>query len=308
MGVIKVRLKIFSGVRDPEWIIENSDDQKRIIDFLAAAEDRLKELQRQQRQKPSTRSEIPLSALPSTGYRGFEVTVDGKTHRVFQDALVNMAAATEQIERSLPETIDQFLFSTYADELMKRYELPPTVVRAQVGGPHPIAGLPATCDTSPLEIGHTTYRPPLWVGEPFCDNTCYGYAANVRTEDIVVPDDSTRELWSPQNLIDALAEDGLGDAIDQVPTGPPDAHGSHYVVALLQVFGGTKGSFHFLRLDRSGCWSHKVGNEAVTQRDDRNPKVKMTDLCSARFGSEFTFVGFFVVTSAVQDLLRERGQ
>lgn len=306
MAVIKVRMKIFSGVRDPEWMIEKGEDQKRIIDFLAQA----KRLSAQVKQhKQDQRSEIPERDLPVTGYRGFEVTVDGKMHRVFLDQLVHMAsAATRQVEKVEPETIDRFLFGTQASVLMQRYGLTAQAVQAPTAL-HTIAGLSATtCDTSPLEIGHAYYRPSSWSPDPFNDNTCYGYAANVRTEDVVFPDDKAdRDQWSRDQLIDALRADGFGNPTLQVPNASTNSNGGHFLVALLELRGTDKGDFHFLRLDHSGTWSQKVSTDPVTQRDQQTPKRKLTDLCAAQFFSAFTFVGFFVINDAVQNTLRQRG-
>ena len=159
-----------------------------------------------------------------------------------------------------------------------------------------------------MEIGHAIYRPSSWTSDPFCDNTCYGYAANVRTEDVVYPDDKEdRDRWSRDQLIDALRADGFGNPILQVPNSSTNGNGGHFLVALLDLRGTDKGDFHFLRLDHSGTWSQKVSTDPVTQRDQQTPKRKLTDLCAAQFFSAYTFVGFFVINDAVQDLLRQRG-
>jgi len=301
MEPIRVRLRIFSGVKDPEWIIEDPTLQREIRERIKELEQRAAQLKKEKK--------LPSTELPVTGYRGFDVTIDGKKHRVFGDELVAMVtASTEQLEKVSRQTIDRVLYDSQASVLMQRYGLTAEAVQAPTTL-HTIAGLPATtCDTSPLEIGHAIYRPSSWSPDPFCDNTCYGYAANVRTEDVVYPDDKEdRDRWSRDQLIDALRADGFGNPILQVPNSSTSGNGGHFLVALLDLRGTDKGDFHFMRLDRSGTWSQKVSTDPVTQRDQQTPKRKLTDLCAAQFFSAYTFVGFFVINDAVQDLLRQRG-
>jgi len=301
MEPIRVRLRIFSGVKDPEWIIEDPTLQREIRERIKELEQRAAQLKQEKK--------LPSTELPVTGYRGFDVTIDGKKHRVFGDELVAMVtASTEQLEKVSRQTIDRVLYDSQASVLMQRYGLTAEAVQAPTTL-HTIAGLQATtCDTSPLEIGHAIYRPSSWTSDPFCDNTCYGYAANVRTEDVVYPDDKEdRDQWSRDQLIDALRADGFGNPILQVPNSSTSGNGGHFLVALLDLRGTDKGDFHFMRLDRSGTWSQKVSTDPVTQRDQQTPKRKLTDLCAAQFFSAYTFVGFFVINDAVQDLLRQRG-
>lgn len=302
MEPIRVRLRIFSGVKDPEWIIEDPALQREI-------RERIKELQQRAAQLKKKKAMLPSSELPVTGYRGFDVTIDGKTHRVFGDELVAMLlASSEQLQKATRQPLDRVLYDSQASVLMQRYGLTAEAVQAPTTL-HTIAGLPATtCDTSPLEIGHAYYRPSSWSPDPFCDDTCYGYAANVRTEEVVYPDDKeNRDRWSREELIDALRADGFGNPILQVPNSSTSGTSGHFLAALLELRGTDKGDFHFLRLDRSGTWSQKVSTNPVTQRDQQTPKRKLTDLCAAQFFSGFTFVGFFVINEGVRDLLRQRG-
>jgi len=294
---IHVRLKVFSGVPDPRWMIDNANDVMSIRQWFADAD----------RAAGPTRHILPPgppvtdATLPVTGYRGFDVTIDGVERHVYQNALVTgrLGVAREQT------TMDQFLFATHAVELRQQYGLDLSAIEAHV--PQPIAGLAATCDTANLESGDAYFHPSSWVDAPFCNNTCYGYAANVRTDQMVTPADSSLVKWSSDDLTKALLDDGLDGPIANVPSAAPNDPEAHYIVALLNLYSGNKGDYHFLRLDHSGCWSQKMSTDPVNQRDDSAPPRKLTNLCTATFASDFTFVGVFIVNDDVRQRLRARG-
>ncbi|HET9368595.1 MAG TPA: hypothetical protein VFO19_00045 [Vicinamibacterales bacterium] len=294
MSRIHVRMRVFSGLRDPEWEITRPGDVARVQRWFANNAAR-------RGGRPAGRSERDQRAVqpPVTGFRGFDVTMNGRTMRVYRNNLPSLPAAATSAE-----TIDNILFSTNAEVLAREFGLTPMMMLSDEV--HAIDGLPPTCDTSDLELGSTHYRPSSWMPDPFCDNTCYGYAANVKTESVVTPDDSQRQNWSKSELRAALADDGAGPATTAVPSARLDSPDVHYMVAVIQPLVGGRGDFHFLRLDRSGCWSHKVSTDPVKQVDDQDKKL--TNLCQARFRTPFVFVGFFVVNEDLRDLLRERGQ
>ena len=283
---IHVRLRIFSGISDPEWTITRPAEEAQIRRWFAVAEQ-------------NVGGALPVGRSPITGFRGFDVTIDGRTRRVYRNRIVLPTPAFN----STSETIDDILFNTNADVLIRDFNFTPAMMASETL--HAIDGLPTTCDTEDAELGFTSYRPSSWVPSPFNGNTCYNYAANVKTLNFVRPDGSQRERWTKAELRDALGRDGAGPALTNPPSAALAAPDVHYIAAVLEPIANGRGSFHFFRLDRSGTWSHKVSTDPVQQIDDQHRKL--TNLCQARFRRVYELVGFYVVGQDLREKLQERG-
>jgi hypothetical protein len=278
---VDVRLRIFSGIADPRWALK-PDAEATVHAWI---------------RRPG-RPSGTTARLPATGYRGFDLMPDGAApHRVYRDALVSLE--TGEAVHTEPR-MDEFLFGTNQEELF-RFGVEERRLREQTLWP--IAGLAPTCPSIDRRVGNLEYTPDLWgrgtAGE---SATCYAYANDVRTP--VVLGNPAEFYWRAEELRDALAADGLvfeGPSLPRVAP-PSDAH---YIVALLNVIAGERGDYHFLRLDSTGGWSQKVGTGPVSNLDDAEQPIN--DLCAARFLTQFTLVGFFTSTDAVQTRLGDRG-
>jgi hypothetical protein len=284
----KVRLRIFSTREDPSWDLAPEAEAR----FLRWAEEKM---------RPTAGLPAPTRPVrpPVTGYRGFDVTANGRQYRVYQDGLLPTCPGT--CDRDA-RTFDEELFETNEAELRQTFGLDVAVVRSG-DAPQRIAGIAtASCPIVAPPPDSPQYRPAFWRGGAVeALNTCYNYATNVRTHSTLVPGvPNGNRVWTELELRVALRQDKVRYLGKRVPTSPlPD--GAHLIVGLI----GPHGDYHFLRLDRTGKWSQKVSSDPPTNVD--NLRRRLSDLCSAQFEPQYKLAGFFATTPQARAILLARG-
>ena len=169
---------------------------------------------------------------------------------------------------------------------------------------------PGIKDQARLQAEHTltsnpVYEPERWNTSAVSDsNNCYSYAMN--------DPDGHPVPGKPQPGehagfgIDQAAVNGdgsgvalaaLADGLIPAPPAYPSQKDGHYLVALVLDPGQ---DYHWYRQDNDGHWSHKPGNDSVTNVDASgnliaNPETADRDY-SGSYGINYTmFVGYFYV-------------
>jgi hypothetical protein len=146
---------------------------------------------------------------------------------------------------------------------------------------NPIDGLPGggtfggvRWDTAPAYTGNIE----PW-NDPLKSNNCYSYANNDPAPGMSAPvpgRDDRNVTYSVGALMTGALQDGL-EAVDGAllhEAAPEDEPDAHYMVICLREQTGQARDFHCLRLDKTG--------------------TVITDLRTAKFNGQLTFVGLFV--------------
>lgn len=127
------------------------------------------------------------------------------------------------------------------------------------------------------------------------ENNCYNYASDVSTDTFAQPGRGSGHKWTANtcDAIRAAAErDGLVWNGTTLPTAPPVGH--H-----VALFIWPETNFHWVRMDRSGYWSHKPGSTPVRNTDNKGQKIQDPSKCD--FSPWTQFCGYMlVVPSKVQ--------
>lgn len=245
---------------------------------------------------------VDPSVLPRVGYTGFRVTIGAEPGvQIYNSQVVN-ARARAAVPPGF-ETIEQFLFWTYRVELYEEYGLEVDVIRDQP--PTRIKDLPDTCPLTTLNCGLADFPDlgSMWNCMPYLtEDACYNYANNILTQRRLYPGDADR-VFNVAEMRTRLRGDGLMP-VARIPDLCPTDPASHFIAALLHD-SATSGSFHFLRLDRNGLWTHKNGHYPATNRAENG---LISDLCRAEFKTKFRFAGFFEATAEARTLLERRGR
>jgi hypothetical protein len=138
------------------------------------------------------------------------------------------------------------------------------------------------------------YRPGRWNNDAVQRSTnCYAYAADdakghQRGEKQVPGAAHGREL---QMRFDSGEVERLAALDGMIPLGRrPELREGHYLVALALDPGM---DFHWYRLGKDGLWSHKMGHDVATDRDENRRPITDPELCNRGRYSEFW--GYFLV-------------
>ncbi len=278
---IRVELRLFSGLRDPAWML----DDDRVTQLTAQFKDLLA--------AQMVPAFVAPLARPSSGYRGFVVqgrgNLEDQRFRVFGGRVSNTQAEFVDNDRR----IEAWLFRSAPDRVRDALQLSFDQLVEPAPPDKVIAGFE---DVGAAVHGPCTGAPPF----PFppgdwatyqAENNCYNYANNVVfTRGCAMP--GQLSSWSDAaEMRRAATADRLvfcGKALPSACDGPP---GAHLMAICLRARVGDFQDFHCLRLDASGQWSHKDGKDPVSDTDgDGQPIV---DLRRARFGQAMQLVGLF---------------
>jgi len=288
---ITVRLRVFSALEDPHWTLTDQEE-KHLREWIAHVN--------AQSAEGAGAPPVLEDDLPTSGYRGFDINVDGQLPvRVFRNSLVTT--------RATADSIDRFLFETNRQRLQDEFGLDETVLVDRA--PERIRNLPPNCPSAELNCGPLHFagtRAPWNEGANRLSNTCYNYANNVMTPLTVFPGNSTSQALDVDDLRRLLHRDALEFAGMDFPTACPAHPHDHYVAAVLNTTR-TRGDYHFFRLDRNGCWSQKQSTDRINNHDDSRPRRPLSNLCAAEFNAPMLFAGFFISTVRTRHILAARG-
>jgi hypothetical protein len=134
-------------------------------------------------------------------------------------------------------------------------------------------------------------------------NNCYDYANNQLTDSYSQPGlGGGQEFtsYAAGNLTAAATLDGLEKRPNcTVPLG----QGFGWYVALFTGKVGDESDFHWLKQDRSGCWSHKLGTGPPIKIDGDGKAIKSPENAVLSFGGGYAvydkFCGYFRTQAGV---------
>jgi len=228
-GQLPVTMGIFSGRKDPEWVIPGNHPKLVKIQLLLVAAKKAKTFH--------TRDEMPARL----GYKGFIVVY-------------------EQAERLIlgPKTVDlqEALFTTMPQGAIPDKIVARTLQTIKAG------------TVLPQKLRRKRYA-PLFDPAPFMDanvkrnNNCYNYANIKITNTFAQPGRGSTGIYAAITAA-AVRAASIADGLAVVANGN-FPQGSRHVVALVVEDGV---DFHWYRRDRDGRWSHKPGETSVTRTDD----------------------------------------
>jgi hypothetical protein len=303
MSDARVVLRLFSGRPNPSWALPRNKaaQLRRVFQSLPL-------------QPQAYRPEIILGkpsdplGRPRSGYRGFRIFADGESqipeYEIF-GALV-LEQATGRIRTDGTKITERIVWRTVPDIIRRELD---DVTLAEVSAPgneQLITGVVGpyvdlNCGFSPKYVED---------GGPFNklirENNCYNYATlkpnPVPFTDPAVPGpDNGKHKFTPNALRQALAKDKLVFKGFTQPTTCPRS-GQHWIAAMVRRSAtGRLTDVHFLRLDKSGMWSHKDGDDAVTDEDDKGNKI--SDLTQAVFLGFPELAGFFLAKKRFRNLI-----
>ncbi|MGE3885613.1 MAG: hypothetical protein AB7H81_04230 [Vicinamibacterales bacterium] len=188
------------------------------------------------------------------------------------------------------QAIERWLFETAPPELRTRLGLDFAELVERTGELFGLSGLTGPPRPGLACAGAPAFEPHTWF-EHSLNNNCYSYARDRlgRRWPPLTPGGGSMPRWTCEILQELLAEDGLGllSRSDEPAQCPP---GGHVIAVCLDHAPG--GTFHCLRRDGTGFWSHKLSTAGfVTHLDDEGKM--MPTLHDARFLAPMSLCGFF---------------
>jgi hypothetical protein len=261
---LRITIDVFSGRENPVIELTEKDSRKAL--------ERLRPVRKLEKGEPG------LPPEPTLGYRGLiieqtqELTrgipkvfrlVHGDVfgarlaHRVADESFEDFVF--ERLNRVKNVELDQRFPQRLQEEvarfrkLREEWELSDSVLPVLRG-----------CPCAPL------YEPEWWnvpQRQPY--NNCYNYAANYLTNTFAQPGRGAGAQYTSltgASVKPAAVKDGLIDSPAANNKCPKEGH----LVALVIAPGW---DFHWYRKGRNGCWSHKPGGTAVTNRDNSNKLI-----------------------------------
>jgi hypothetical protein len=292
MSDARVVLRLFSGLPNPSWTLprEKADEIRRMFQALPI--------------RAQARAEVlpgkPTDPLgrPRSGYRGFQIFADEKArvpeYEIFGPFILEHATGKIRTNgTAVPETI---VWRSAPGSVLEELG---NVTLAQVSAPsdeRPIQGVEGAYVDLNCRLGPRYVKNGGRYNKLIRENNCYNYATRkpnlIPFTDAAVPGrNNAKNRFTPDQLRQALKDDKLVFKGFEQPTAcPPE--GKHWVAATVRhVAGGALTDVHFLRLDKSGRWSHKDGDDPVTDEDDKLNKI--SDLTQALFLGFPELAGFF---------------
>ncbi|CAE7247204.1 unnamed protein product [Symbiodinium sp. CCMP2592] len=227
----------------------------------------------------------------TVGYRGFWVEGAGSAFvvRGCQAAEVLLLSI---LRPSISETVANYIRDEIARDHTGELDLPDldgSAVETAANCSHQVGP-----DTVP------TYNPS--VDDRGCfvshqsQNNCYNYGTDISTDTFAQPGRGSGHKWKANtcDAIRAAAEsDGLQWQGTELPKGPPET--GHFVA--LFIWPDT--NFHWVRMDKTGFWSHKPGGTPVRNTDNNGQQIR--DPSKSDFSPWSQFCGYMhVVPSVVQ--------
>jgi hypothetical protein len=274
--LIRITVDMFSGRPNP--VIEfRGDEIAELLDRMAPG-------------PRVDRRELGLPPMPTLGYRGLTVDLEGIPDSPLPNRFRVAAGAAlgpDFAYRLADETLEDFICGSVPEDLMAEEELlrfrgvldywferePPEIVW-------------------PVEIGCPCAPPyePAWWNHPLRkdDNNCYNYGTNYRTDTFAQPGKAANVQGFPFTcpiVTAAAVADGLIDSPQHGNKCPDEGH----LVALVRY----SGDYHWYRLGRNGFWSHKGGDGPATNLDNSGNLI--ADPRTADRGPYVDFCTFMIV-------------
>lgn len=290
---LKITIDIFSGRPNP--VIElNPAESREIMDRIRTVE-----------MTAAAERAAPVTGLEQLGYRGFLIEQVGEDREAEIPARLRIAgpaapieqrrgeagsdveelvfgAASSILESKLPEDIADFCHKEF---LRARARSAPGLKRMGTTYPYMLPYLDWTCQCAPV------YEPEWWNdgGPRQLLNNCYNYSTNYRTNTFAQPGRGAGTLMTSVSCsgVKPLALlDGLNSVFSELNQCPVLGH----LVALVIAPGF---DFHWYRKDLGGMWSHKIGPQSATEKD--NDGNLIYDPRFAARGPYTDFCGFLIV-------------
>lgn len=287
--VTTVTLQVFSGRANP-WVQLSAEAEAELTR-------RLRRLKNVVRQRVQDTRPFGIGVLRANRSDRSQLLCDG--------ALVELAAYpfsyadSEQIYGLLLEAFPEPLVSHALKRRMKRLArstlLLPAKRRYKPCAPNPAV------DARPFNLNWGT----VGFNHQPCNN-CYDYANDRLTDTYSQPGYGSGQLFTAHTAA-AIGDAAVRDGLVRVPnlSDPLKKPGSGWYVALFlgsvpTASGKRELDYHWLRQNREGCWSHKLGPGSICNTDSNG--VPIYDPLSAVYnwgGINYNkFGGFFRTTAA----------
>lgn len=247
-GVIGVTLSVFSGVPDPHWVMEPTQE----------FQDLYKKAQK-------ANALYQVDAMPSRlGYRGFiiqeestEVLILGSETTQFQLALL----------RSMPE-------GKIPAKVKNRVYV--TIVAASV---LPVKAVKSVKERKKRYV--PAYDAGYWASPRKETNNCYNYANIKATNTFAQPGRGTNNMYRAITKARILAG-SISDGLLVTGNGNTPPRSRHVVALVVEDCV----DFHWYLKNSDNTWSHKPGRTAVTQLDNAGQVINNPQNCAMN-GYEF---------------------
>lgn len=287
-----VRLRLFSGLDNPEWRLDGTEVNDWYQRLL-----RLPPLASSERVQPNAR----------LGYRGMEIKVVGDKEEIIAQAVFFASSAIDRLKGGFLEdkerSIEQQLFESAPTDALKGLEGLTWATVNFTGNETPIRNLNAPGKPSGrCAIGASTPGSKPWSTHASYNN-CYNYANDKlnsdSTEKAALPGVmKTRRPAKSTVLKNRLRQEIPTDDLvrvgsDSVPVACPTQR-HHYLVVIIRDAHPTTTAkdFHCIRLDKNGKWSHL--DASGFPRTDDDAQQEITDITKAVFDGSPELVGVYV--------------
>jgi len=281
---LRITIDIFSGRENPALELTEKEAQEAIQRLLP-----VRELEKEERRLPPE---------PTLGYRGLIIEQTGEpvkglprvfrlahgdmlgpdlAHKASDEAFEDFVCGSTRmrdldIEKGFPELVRQEI---------ERFRL----ARERWPWDEPVVWpVEKPCECAPL------YEPAWWnVPERQPYNNCYNYATNYRTDTFAQPGRAAGAQYTALDCASVKAA-SINDELMDSPAADNKCPDEGHLVALV-IWPGW--DFHWYRMGRNECWSHKPGGTAVTNLD--NGGATIADPRTANRGPYVDFCTFMVV-------------
>jgi hypothetical protein len=289
--VTTVTLQVFSGRPNPHVVLSSEAEEE--------LTKRLRRLSKVVRQRVQDRRPFGIGVLRATRSNRSQMLCDG--------ALVELTAYPFSYADS--EKIYDLLLGAFPDSVVPR-----ALKRRMkaLAGSTPLAfttkGSYKRCkpnpavDARPFDLNWGT----VGYNHQPCNN-CYDYANDQITDTFSQPGYGSGQIFTAHTAA-AIGDAAVRDGLVRVPnlTDPLKKPGSGWYVALL--LGSVPGTgpkrefdYHWLRQNKEGCWSHKLGSGSVWNTDSTGKPIYDPLSATYNWGGVVynKFGGFFRTNSTV---------
>lgn len=275
-----VTLDVFSGRRNPSWIL-SEEHSRELFGRLGSIRDLTL-------QKPAT-------AAGGVGYRGFDVvdlSAGGQVGRSVYIAggIAETGAGRPNLELRSGE-LEHWLLGTAAagacDDAVVQH-VKATIEQAGHPGTHEVGNGCPPC----VAAQAPSYEPWLWntpAVQPY--NNCYNYANDQITNTFAQPGRGSGHPFD-ELTCDAVSAAAQSDGLVPSPNFSNPLSKGWYVALVIWP----NMDYHWYRQDDTGCWSHKAGGTPATDLDAAGNVI--TDPQTANRGPYTVFCTYMVTTSA----------
>jgi hypothetical protein len=278
---VRITVDVFSGRENPTIELTGRQAQQ-VLESL-----------RPDRQ--TLRREVGVPPVPTLGYRGLLVEVEGARIAGFPSTFRVADGVAHGPEFSIP--IADPSFEEFVIGAIPR-TFPVAEIRAQLGAYRQLLAFwrkwwwkdwcctkrRKRCRCAPL------YEPQWWnvpARQPV--NNCYNYACNYRSDTFAQPGLAAGAMYTALTCA-AVRPAAIADALIDAPSADNRCPKEGHLVALVVW---PNGDFHWYRKGRDGMWSHKPGGTAVTNLDNSGNPI--SDPRTADRGPYTDFCTFMVV-------------